>query len=133
MRIISTLIVTLVLCPTSVFAGDEPDCENGSQMELNICAYRDFEKADMELNMIWPKAKKFAADGDADLEGNLKGYGKALLASQRGWLAYRDGNCEVYGFQARGGSMESMLVSGCKARMTKERVKELREMIEFEN
>ena len=48
---------------------------------------------------------------------------------QRGWIAYRDGQCELYGFEARGGSMEPMLVSGCKADMTRARTKELREFI----
>ena len=111
-------------------ADDQPDCENGSQAELNMCAYNDFAKADKELNTLWPQVKKFAVDGDAALEGNDKGYVKALLASQRAWIAYRDGQCELYGFQSRGGSMEPMLVSGCKAQMTEARIKELKSIME---
>ena len=64
-------------------ADDQPDCENGSQAELNMCAYNDFTRADKELNTLWPQVKKFAVDGDAALEDNDKGYVKALLASQR--------------------------------------------------
>ena len=133
MRIISVFVAALFLGSSFAVAEDEPDCENGNQMELNLCAYKDYVKADKELNKLWPNIKKYAADSDADLEGNLKGYAKALLASQRGWLAYRDGQCALSGFESRGGSMESMVVSGCKARMTKERVKELRAIMELEN
>ncbi len=129
MRMISVLMAILIISAAPALADDQPDCENGSQMELNMCAYNDFQKADDALNKLWPEVKKFAADGDADLDKAQQGYAKALLASQRSWLSYRDGQCELYGFQSRGGSMESMLVSGCKARMTKDRVKELKDIM----
>ncbi len=125
-----TLCLFLAGFVVPALADDQPDCENGSQAELNMCAYNDFAKADKELNTLWPQVKKFAVDGDAALEGNDKGYVKALLASQRAWIAYRDGQCELYGFQSRGGSMEPMLVSGCKAQMTEARIKELKSIIE---
>jgi uncharacterized protein YecT (DUF1311 family) len=126
----SYTVLALVVFTAPGFAEDQPDCQNGSQAELNMCAYNDFEKADKELNKLWPKVKKFAEETDAELEADQKGYAKALLASQRGWLAYRDGQCEVNGFQSRGGSMEPMLVSGCKATLTKKRVKELHDIID---
>lgn len=122
----------LVAYAVPAIADDQPDCENGSQAELNMCAYNDFQKADDELNALWPKVKEFAAAGDAEIDKSQQGYSKALLASQRGWLAYRDGQCELYGFQSRGGSMEPMLVSGCKADLTKKRVKELKDIINVE-
>ncbi len=125
-----TLCLFLAGFVVPALADDQPDCENGSQAELNMCAYNDFAKADKELNTLWPQVKKFAVDGDAALEGNDKGYVKALLASQRAWIAYRDGQCELYGFQSRGGSMEPMLVSGCKAQMTGARIKELKSILE---
>jgi uncharacterized protein YecT (DUF1311 family) len=129
MRKLSFAGIILVLISAPACADAKPDCENGSQSELNMCAYNDFEKADSALNKLWPKIKSFATDGDGVLEGTLKGYVKALLASQRAWISYRDGQCELYGFQSRGGSMEPMLVSGCKARMTNERIKELKDIM----
>jgi uncharacterized protein YecT (DUF1311 family) len=129
MRQFLKLVAVMMAFSTPAWADDKPDCENGSQMELNACAAQDFQNADDELNAIWPKVKQFAADGDDALDGDMKGYSKALLASQRAWIAYRDGQCELYGFQSRGGSMESMLVSGCKAQMTTARVKELNDIM----
>lgn len=130
MRWCSGLTLGLYIFTAPVFAEEKPDCTNGSQMELNMCAYQDFEKADDELNALWPKAKQFAEESDDELFKEHKGYPEALLASQRGWLAYRDGQCELFGFQSRGGSMEPMLVSGCKADLTRKRIKELSDIID---
>ncbi len=121
---LSLSALLFMACP--VFADSEPNCENPvAQQEMNICANRDFEKADAALNAVWKLARKSAEDEDEGLEGNLKGSAAALLAAQRGWLAYRDGSCELAGFEARGGSMEPMLVAGCLAEMTRARTKEL--------
>jgi uncharacterized protein YecT (DUF1311 family) len=124
----------LLALPLLIFAlpavGQDIDCNNQmAQMEMNICAEQDFEAADAELNAVWKDARKAAKELDAELPEELKGAEKALLAAQRAWIGYRDGQCEVAGFEARGGSMEPMLVSGCKATLTRARTKDLREFI----
>lgn len=108
-----------------------PDCTDPiTQMDMNICAHLDFENADSELNTVWKEARAAAKEIDGNYEAAMKGADKALLAAQRGWIAYRDGHCEVAGFEARGGSMEPMLVSYCKAELTRQRTTELREFVE---
>jgi uncharacterized protein YecT (DUF1311 family) len=124
----------LLALPLLLFAfpasGQEVDCDNAmAQVEMNICAERDFAAADHELNAVWKDARKVAKELDAELSDDLKGADKALLAAQRAWIAYRDGQCELAGFEARGGSMEPMLVSGCKATLTRARTKELKGFI----
>ena len=42
----------------------------------------------------------------------------------------RDASCDYEGFQARGGTMEPMLVAMCLARLTEERTKQLRDQIQ---
>ncbi|MBO9099223.1 MULTISPECIES: lysozyme inhibitor LprI family protein [unclassified Rhizobium] len=112
-------------------ADETPDCSKAeTQMDMNICAEQDFDTADAELNTQYKKTRASLQAVDADLEADMKGAEKALLAGQRGWIAYRDGHCDAEGFQARGGSMEPMLVSSCKATMTRLRTKELKEMAE---
>ncbi len=69
---------------------------------------------------------------DKQYDANMQGADAALLAGQRGWIAYRDGHCELAGWEAHGGSMEPMLVSGCLERLTRERTKQLREFISGE-
>ena len=111
-------------------AQDNVDCANTmAQTEMNICAERDFEAADAELNAVWKAARAAAKADDAEQPDDLKGADEALVAAQRGWLAYRDGQCKLDGFEARGGSMEPQLVSGCMADLTRRRTEELKEFI----
>ncbi|WP_404944582.1 lysozyme inhibitor LprI family protein [Rhizobium rhizogenes] len=110
---------------------DEPkiDCSKAeAQTDLNICAARDFDAADKALNAQYKKTRAAMVAIDADLDNDMKGAEKALLKAQRAWVDYRDGECEAAGFQARGGSMEPMLVSGCKADLTQKRTKELKDL-----
>ena len=120
------------LCtPLTPAAGDEPDCANAqTQIDMTICTDRDYKAADAELNAVWKQARAAVKAMDAGYEDGLKGAGKALLAAQRGWIAYRDGRCELAGFAARGGSLESMLVLSCLADMTRARTAELRQLID---
>jgi uncharacterized protein YecT (DUF1311 family) len=110
---------------------DEPkiDCSKAeAQTDLNICAARDFDTADKALNAQYKKTRAAMVAIDGDLDSDIKGAEKALVKAQRAWVDYRDGECEAAGFQARGGSMEPMLVSGCKADLTKKRTSELKEL-----
>jgi uncharacterized protein YecT (DUF1311 family) len=125
----SLLALPLLLVAFPAF-GQEVDCDNAmAQQDMNFCAEQDFEAADAELNTVWKDARKVAKDLDAELSEDLKGADKALLAGQRAWIGYRDGQCELAGFEARGGSMEPMLVSGCKATLTRARTREIKEFV----
>lgn len=123
MRAVLSAALTLFICSAAA-AQDAPDCANQmDQSTMTRCAGIDFEKADAELNRIWPEIKSDAQESD-------EGTGKtehldALMASQRAWLAYRDAECAWQGFEAHGGSMEPMLVNACLAEMTNKRIKEL--------
>ncbi|MEZ2131076.1 MULTISPECIES: lysozyme inhibitor LprI family protein [unclassified Sinorhizobium] len=105
------------------------DCKNAvTQADMNICAARDHADADKELNAQYKKTRAAMLARDAELEGDQKGAEKALLKSQRAWIDYRDGECEAEGFQARGGSLEPMLISECMAKLTRQRTKELADL-----
>jgi uncharacterized protein YecT (DUF1311 family) len=111
-------------------AEDAPaDCGNAAtQMDMNSCSDQDYQAADAELNAQYKKTRAAVLEVDKGLDASLRGAEKALLAGQRAWIDYRDGECEAEGFQARGGSMEPMLVSGCKATLTRARTKELKQL-----
>jgi len=124
------MLLLAVVAAAPATAQDEVDCNNQmAQQDMNYCAAKDYEAADAELNTVWKQARTVAKDLDAELSDDLKGADKALLAGQRGWITYRDGQCELAGFEARGGSMEPMLVSGCLADLTRKRTKELKQFI----
>ncbi|MGI9402711.1 MAG: lysozyme inhibitor LprI family protein [Rhizobiaceae bacterium] len=111
------------------------DCSAPStQIEMTSCAGLEWEAADAELNAIWDKALAIAEDEDAFLISsggdNRPGYVETLRNAQRAWIDFRDFACEFRGFQARGGSMESMLVNQCLAEMTKERTIKLQAIVQ---
>jgi uncharacterized protein YecT (DUF1311 family) len=127
----AAILLTGFQMVSPAWSGDAPNCDNQTdQQTMNQCAGLDYEKADAELNSVWKSAKKSAEDADTEYSDDLKGEAEALLKAQRGWIAYRDGQCDLAGFEARGGSMESMLVSGCLAEMTKARTKELQTYVD---
>lgn len=105
------------------------DCANAQvQMELTYCAEQDFQKADTLLNAQYKVTRDLMRQRDADADEWTKGAEKALVSAQRAWVAYRDAQCASYGFQARGGSMEPMLIYGCQADLTRKRTEELKKL-----
>lgn len=97
-----------------------------TQMEMTQCAGEDYDKADKDLNVEYQKLRKLLGERDKVADENGKGAVDALVAAQRAWVAYRDVNCELAGFQARGGSMEPQLVASCLAQMSRDRTQELK-------
>jgi uncharacterized protein YecT (DUF1311 family) len=106
------------------------NCANPqTQLEMTTCAGQDFQKADAALNAQWKRtaARMKALDVDPVKDGRPS-YSQALLVAQRAWLAYRDAHCRSAGYYARGGSMEPMLVATCRAELTRERARQLKEL-----
>ncbi|MGM4911369.1 lysozyme inhibitor LprI family protein [Rhizobium sp. 768_B6_N1_8] len=108
---------------------EDVDCDNAqTQSDMTSCAQARYEEADKALNAQYKQTRAAMVAIDGDLEGDMKGAEQALLKAQRAWISYRDAQCENYGFQARGGTMEPMLVAGCLADLTDLRTKELKEL-----
>lgn len=128
-----TLYAVLAIAASGMPAAaqEQLNCANpGPQMEMNMCAWQAFEKADAELNQVWKEAQAAAKALDArEIKPYLRGAAKALLDGQRGWIAYRDGQCELAGWEMHGGSAEPMVKSGCLEQLTKARTKELKEFV----
>lgn len=105
------------------------DCNNAqTQLDMTLCSKADWEAADAELNAAYKAAMTAMKQTDSYLSGDLKGAAETLKATQRAWIPFRDKACESYGFLARGGSMEPMLVFQCRADMTRQRTAELKDL-----
>jgi uncharacterized protein YecT (DUF1311 family) len=112
-------------------AAQEPNCkEPQTQADMTICAGKDYEKADKQLNVDYQKLRKLLVERDKAADADGKGAADALVTAQRAWVAFRDANCALSGFQARGGSMEPMLISSCLAEMSTKRADDLRQLSE---
>lgn len=101
-----------------------------SQTDMNICSDRGASRADAAMNVQWRNTLAAMHKEDVDARGDRSraagpGYANALLASQRTWLAYRDAQCRMEGYAAKGGSMQPMLVAQCLDRLTRERTDRL--------
>jgi uncharacterized protein YecT (DUF1311 family) len=92
-----------------------------SQQGMNRCAGDAYQRADKALNAEW--AKVLAAFEDA--EGK-----KLLLDGQRAWLKYRDAHCRAAAFENLGGSIWPLINSGCLTSLTRERTRELADLID---
>jgi uncharacterized protein YecT (DUF1311 family) len=91
-----------------------------SQQEMNAEAAESFKKADKELNEVYAKV---LANLDEEAKENLK-------KSQRAWVAWRDAEAAFRAdAEARGGSMWPLIHEGVRGRLTKERVKSLKELL----
>ncbi|HEX8257301.1 MAG TPA: lysozyme inhibitor LprI family protein [Allosphingosinicella sp.] len=123
----SSILLALLL------ASAPDDCANPmAQQEMNRCAARGFEQADAELNAQWRLTLAAVRAGDGDpIEGDTRPSGEARLReAQRAWVSFRDAHCAVHGYQARGGSLEPLLLDGCRAALTRERTRQLKELTE---
>ena len=135
----SKILLTLMMCGCVLLAeapgfAQQPDVDCGkatTQMELTYCAQLDFADADEQLNAQYKLTREAMKDWDADGGEDLGSASDALLASQRAWLAFRDAQCALHGYQARGGTMEPMLIYGCQAVLTRQRTQQLKEQTDL--
>lgn len=124
-----TGLLVLIVMSSAAFAQDDTiKCNpEGTQIEMNVCAGEDYQKADKKLNETWKKLMvKFKNDKTATT--NLK-------KAQKAWVAFRDADIEAMFSCASGdggcwGSMESMLRSGELQAMTEARTKRLQHYID---
>lgn len=128
----------LVLLALPALAQEGPNCEDPtSQAEMTGCAGLEWEAADAELNSLWPKVHAAAKEMDGYLKESggdgRPGYAETLLDAQRKWIDYRDAECQYEGYQARGGTMEPMLINFCLARLTEQRVEDFKRFLEEGN
>ncbi len=107
-------------------AEDTPNCKSPkTQKEMAQCAGVELEKNAVALEEVLLKMKAEAEASDIDAANGKTEYVDALLASQRAWLAFRDVECNWQGFADHGGLNEELYQTMCKAKLTKQRMKQL--------
>lgn len=118
-----------LLCTAAT--AQEIDCANAvTQMEMNQCAYDDWEAADTDLNAAYKRALTLLKGWDADLPKAEQGGAAALKEAQRAWITFRDKACEVEGYAMKGGSAEPLLVYGCMRQLTEDRTAQLNGLVD---
>ncbi|MEP3231812.1 MAG: lysozyme inhibitor LprI family protein [Hyphomicrobiales bacterium] len=116
---------------TAMAQSDDLDCSNPqNQSVMNRCAFLDFEAADVELNAIWPAARKANATFAEYLPDNLKADAQALLEAQRAWITFRDAHCASVALPNAGGTIYPLIYNSCRAGVTRQRTEQLRELVD---
>lgn len=97
------------------------NCKNpDTQLAMNACAARDYDREDKRLNQTY-----------RDLLTKIESAKREKLREvQRAWLSYRDLNCDFQSADYEGGSIYSLVQSSCLGEMTKQRTKDLKLMLE---
>ena len=102
------------------------DCANAiTQMDMNQCAYADWEAADAELNTAYKRAMTLLRGWDDNLPKEEQGGALLLKEAQRAWITFRDKACAAEGYGMKGGSAEPLVIYGCMRQLTEERTAHL--------
>jgi len=123
-------VITLLafLASVSLFANDIQCKEDGNQIEINQCAYEEFQKADAELNKIYAEVRKRNQDDQLFL--------KNLKTSQKLWLKFLDTELNAIFSCPEGnqricfGSMFPLLYNGSKTELTHDRTIQLKRYLQ---
>ena len=129
--LLPVLAPLILLWATSALADDDVGCNpDGTQMEMNACAFDDLQAADDELNAVYREAMDFARseDANADIQSDEDSAVATLKKAQREWIRTRDRQCGEG--SAGGGSMQSMEIANCRTELTQQRTAELRSLLE---
>ena len=98
-----------------------PDCENPqTQREMNQCAAEDLDREDQQLNRLYNQYRATLQESER----------QALKQAQLAWITFRDLDCTLVASAYEGGSMQPMIHATCLAARTRERVGQLKQMIE---
>ncbi|ACK49343.1 protein of unknown function DUF1311 [Methylocella silvestris BL2] len=113
------LIVALSLfAALSGMTARAEDCgAAATQAAINDCANTALKNTDAELNAIY-----------RSLIGRLKNSDdsrQSLIAAQRAWLQFRDGECAFAASSVKDGSIYPTIVANCRNALTADRVKAL--------
>lgn len=126
-------MMAFLLSAAAVAAQPQLDCDDPmTQTDITICSGRTAKAADAAMAREYKVAMVILGNMDREIDRKYDkrpSYSAALLASQRAWLTFRDAQCVVEGYTARGGSMEPMFVNGCYEQVTRERTKQLQELL----
>ena len=113
--IVALLAVAAVPSDALPVCFKDPDA---TQVQLNDCAYRQYQEADRALNVQWRKTAEAARSAD-------RATYPLLLNGQRAWLRYREETCR-WVKDTFGGTIAPMNYFDCMEDITRKRTEELK-------
>lgn len=115
--------LALALCAACRAAPASPvgDCyaKAQTQADLNACSAENLKRADAQLSELYRQIL-VRLSGDQPAQA-------ALTKAQRAWLDFRDQECRFITLRTADGSIHPMMLNECRARITRNRVSDLRD------
>lgn len=124
-----TIAAFLIAVAGPAFAQDVPGCENaGSNVEIGNCVYAAYQKADKELNDLWPKVISYIDSQSDYVPADALGKWKAtIVAAQKAWVTFKEQDCGAVQYEWWGGSGAGIAQTSCLYAHTAQRVEDLKE------
>jgi uncharacterized protein YecT (DUF1311 family) len=123
-----TLAAFAVALAGPALAQDVPGCDNAtSNIEIGNCVLAAYQKADKELNAIWPKVLAYI-DGQSDyMPPDAQQKWKAtIVAAQKAWVSFKEQDCGAVQYEWWGGSGAGIAETTCLYSHTAQRVEDLK-------
>ncbi|WP_293347126.1 MULTISPECIES: lysozyme inhibitor LprI family protein [unclassified Microcoleus] len=106
---------------TSLILAQQPNCKSPqTTLDQSLCSSQEFQAADRKLNQVYQQLQP---------KLNSK-QSQRLIVAQRSWLKFRDESCDYEAGYFEGGSVAPSIYGYCRARVTKERIKDLERYLE---
>lgn len=103
---------------TSLQLAQQPNCKSPqTTVDMNICSSQEFQAADKKLNQVYQQLQP-------KINSKQK---QRLIVAQRSWLKFRDETCD---YEMGSGTLAASTYGYCRARVTKERIKDLERYLE---
>ena len=133
MRIAVVCLIAFTVWPVWAQAAEqndaaEPDidCKTASATPaVEICASRDYHAADLRLNEAYRAAAASTDKGDLPPDVRAKWHG-AFVEAQRRWIAFRDAECALTGYEWYRGTGRSVAEIACMTELTNSRIDALK-------
>lgn len=101
--------------------------EHASTADIAACSQRDFEKISAQLNSAIRSLEAGYRKGDVDLKADNNPVALPYFEKgQSAWTGYRDNQCYAETYSLGEASMRYMTFWDCMARITKERISDLK-------
>jgi uncharacterized protein YecT (DUF1311 family) len=123
-RIFNTTIIIVCFLGVVGFAqkkrtARDPCKDPATQVDMNLCSRREYEKADAEMNLVYKQLM-------LELAGYEINHRPKFEETHSLWLKYRETNCDGEASIYEGGTIRPTVYYSCLASITQERTKRIK-------
>jgi uncharacterized protein YecT (DUF1311 family) len=121
LRLFVGVALLLLAAPSAAKATDVNCAKADNQAALNLCAAKELQNADKQLNSVRKELAKRIDDPAAKA---------ALNEAQKAWEEYRDAECKFESSGVAGAAAEQMAVAFCQVQRARTRINVLNRILE---